>query len=157
MDAHTSPCADNWHDVQPTPVIESATWMSVRHAACYLDVSESTVRRWIANGRLRSRIVARGGRFYHEVLVESALRATSTVRSPTDIVQYLQGRLAEEEKRWAKREQDIGRQEEQIRRLSATLAHALQRNDDSQSSPQSPYGKYRWLARRGRRRWWPFR
>jgi len=41
-------------------------------------------------------------------------------------------------------------------RLSAALARALERNDGSRNSQESPFEKYRWLARR-RRRWWPFR
>ncbi len=129
--------------------------MSVRHAACRLDVSDSTVRRWIHSGRLRSRIVARGARFHHEVLVEPASRAPSSAGSPTDIVHYLQGQLAARQEELAQREQDISRQEGQIQRLSTALARALERNDGSRSSEQSPFQRYRWLA--SHRRWWPFR
>jgi excisionase family DNA binding protein len=155
MDAQTSPCADNWPDIQPTSGIESAAWMSVRHAACRLDVSESTVRRWILTGRLRSRIVARGARFYHEVLVEAVPRASSSAGSPTDIVHYLQRQLTARQEELAQREQDISRQEEQIRRLSSALARALERGDGYRSPKQSPFQRYRWLARH--RGWWPFR
>jgi hypothetical protein len=138
-----------------SPPEDSAQWMSLRHAARELDVSVSTVRRWMLKGRLRSRIAARGRRFCYQVWVDHAPGSPPAPDAPTDIVQHLRLQLEAKEERLAQMEQDVKRQEEQIRNLSTALAHALQRNHGSDGRSNSPYAKYRWLARR--RWWWPFR
>jgi predicted site-specific integrase-resolvase len=129
--------------------------MSLRQAARELDVSVSTVRRWMLEGRLRSRIAARGRRFCYQVRVEHVPESPTAPDVPTDIVQHLRLQLEAKEERLAQMEQDLKRQEEQIRNLSTALAQALQRNHGSDGASSGPFDKYRWLARR--RRWWPFR
>lgn len=139
----------------PRSLEDSAQWMSLRHAASELDVSTSTVRRWMRRGKLRSRVAARGRRFYYQVWVEHVPESPPAAHAPIDIVQHLRSQLEAKEERLAQMKQDLRRQEEQIRNLSAALANALRRSHGSEGSSNSPYTKYRWLARRGR--WWPFR
>jgi predicted site-specific integrase-resolvase len=130
--------------------------MSLRHAAREMSVSVSTVRRWMLKGKLQSRIVARGRRFYYQVRVEHALQSPVASPVPADIVHHLRSQLEAKDERLAQMEQDLKRQEEHIRNLSAALSNALQRSHGAEASGNNSFEKYRWLARR-RPRWWPFR
>lgn len=112
-----------------------ARWMSAEHAACYLQVSASTVRRWARTGRLRSKLVMRGRTFACQVLVPlyngepTCGCGGSRRREETGLLRVLDGAASPPVD-----EQPNGRR-------------------DDPPDDCGPYERFRWLARRGRRRW----
>lgn len=115
-----------------------ARWMSLQHAACYLEVSTSTVRRWAHNGRLRSKLAMRGRLFSYQVLVP-LYKGEPTCgcgggpsQPPAALLRLLNGRVP----------------------LVATEPEADSPAADRNGS--DPFERYRWLAQRARRRRWPF-
>lgn len=121
-----------------------ARWMSLQHAACYLEVSLSTVRRWAHNGRLRSKLAMRGRLFSYQVLVP-LYKGEPTCgcgggpsQPPAALLRLLNGRVP-----LVATEPD----------MDAVRARG---------NGSHPYERYRWLAQRARRRrwlprWWPRR
>jgi excisionase family DNA binding protein len=146
------------------PAEDPADWLTVQQAACELDVSASTVRRMIHDGRLRHRRHVRrrhhvylvylegsfhGGRARPANVIDLAARrqARSTVAAGAGLPLQLPA---------------IQARPERVEHLLRALARTATRRPKAlppdiggpQSNPDDPYGRYRWLARR--RRWWPF-
>ncbi len=116
-----------------------ARWMSAEHAACYLQVSASTVRRWARIGRLRSKLVMRGRAFSSQVLVplysgEPTCGCGGGGRhDETRLLRLLDGATPPPAGRPPPQERTNGR-------------HAEAATDEG------PYEQFRWLAKRARRR-----
>jgi hypothetical protein len=136
------------------PEPESTRWLSMRHAACELDVSVSTVRRWLQSGKLRSRVVTRGRRKYYYVQMPESGAPRSPERV-SHIVDHLRKQMDQRDEELAIRQQELNRQEKQIANLSRALARAISQNGTPHGEAVSPYEKYRSIARR--RRFWIIR
>jgi hypothetical protein len=136
------------------PEAEGVRWLSMRHAACELDISVSTVRRWLQTGKLRSRVVTRGRRKYYYVQMPESTAARSPERV-SHIVDHLRRQVDQREEALAERDQELRHQEKQIGNLSRALARAISQNGTPHGEGVSPYEKYRSLARR--RRFWIIR
>jgi len=136
------------------PEAEGARWMSLRRAACHLDVCPSTLRRRMRKGELPWRVVNHGRRWSYEVLVPPGLTSCDEQAQPgvVSLGGYLHDRLEETEEESARLTQELKRQEQMIENLSQALARA--RAGNHHGPEDSPYAKYRQLARR--LRWWPF-
>lgn len=133
------------------PEPQGDRWLSLRHAACELDVSTSTVRRWLQTGKLRSRLVTRGRRKYYYVLMpETPARANPGRVS--NIVDHMRKQLDQRNEELALRGQYLQRQEDQIANLSRSLSRAIGQNGATAGNGDSPYEKYRSIVRR--RRFW---
>jgi len=129
-------------------------WLSLRDAAGELDVSVSTVRRWLEKGKLRSRLVTRGRRHAYYVLLPAAFSPPADERV-SSIVQHLRNQVDQRDQELALREHYLKRQQEQIANLSQALARALAQLHGSGAvgnGEASPYEKYRAIARRRRLR-----
>lgn len=132
--------AHSFSDPEPADSVVDgfpARWMSAEHAACYLQVSATTVRRWARTGRLRSKLVMRGRAFASQVLVplyrgEPTCGCGGGARhEETGLLRVLDGATPPPDQRTNGRRDDPP--------------------DDSSDS--SPYEQFRWLARRRRRSW----
>ncbi len=130
--------AHSFEDPEPADSVVDgfpARWMSAEHAACYLQVSASTVRRWARIGRLRSKLVMRGRAFSCQVLVplyngEPTCGCGGGPRhEETGLVRLLDGAPA-----------------------PAAPNPTNGRRPQATEEP-GPYEQFRWLAKRGRRRW----
>jgi hypothetical protein len=157
--------------VPPRP--DPADWLSLQHAACELDVSPSTIRRMIRKGQLRNRIVPRRGGFRYLIYLPNSRHAQMDAQRSCSAP-------AEKEPRRLRLIADTGARawrdeappddpiatevrmlEVRAERLNRSLSRALLANRAAppdalavtEISPDDPYGRYRWLARR-RRRWW---
>ncbi len=135
--------AHSFGDLEPADSIVDgfpARWMSAEHAACYLQVSASTVRRWARTGRLRSKLVMRGRAFSSQVLVplysgELTCGCGGGGRhDETRLLRLLDGATPPPARRPPPQERTNGHRAEP-------------------AEEASPYEQFRWLARRGRRRW----
>jgi hypothetical protein len=135
------------------PEAEVARWMSLRRAACCLDVCASTLRRRMRKGEIPWRVVNHGRRWSYEVLVPASISPCDGQAGVVNIGAYLRGRLEEKEQEAARLSREIERQEQMIENLSQALARA--RAGNHHGPEESPYSKYRELALR-RRRWWLF-
>jgi hypothetical protein len=135
------------------PEAEGARWMSLRRAACCLDICTSTLRRRMRKGEIPWRVVNHGRRWSYEVLVPASISPCDGQTGVVNIGAYLRGRLEEKEQEAARLSREIERQEQMIENLSQALARA--RAGNHHGPEESPYSKYRELALR-RRRWWLF-
>ena len=147
-------------------------WLTLQQAACELNVSVSTARRMIRDGRLRNRIVPRPGGFAYRIYLPHSRHAgglhpdthgdvpAAPPRAPVRLADYVRQRDAGT---GADTTEQIRRLEAQVARLSEALSTALLRKHKALprgigaavADRAHPYERYRWLARR--RRWWPFR
>jgi len=137
----------------PSPDVQGARWMSLRHASCRLDVCPSTLRRRIHQGELPWRIVNHGRRWAYEVLVPDGAPPCADHARVVGMEGVLRRHVEEKEQEIALLKHDMQRQEQQIENLSQALARA--RSGNRHTPEESPFAKYRQLALR-RRRWWPF-
>jgi hypothetical protein len=158
--------------------------LSLQQAACELNLSISTVRRMLRDGRLRNRIVPRRGGFAYLVYApgnrhsspdglhacahgEREQRAAAAVNGHNtnghvSIPRDYARRTADDDRTRVEREAEIHRLEQQVESLSHALSRALRVKQVSLppglgaagANPDDPYGRYRWLVRR--KRWWPF-
>ena len=161
---------------------DPADWLTLPQAACELNVSVSTVRRMIRDGRLRNRIVPRRGGFAYLIYApgnrhsapgaphdcaatggalanghNAARERAATVPRPTPY----QRREAEIGRTRDAHEAEIRRLEQQVESLSHALSRALRVKQVSlppgiggESGAVDPYARYRWLVRR--KKWWPW-
>jgi hypothetical protein len=140
----------------PGPEAEGARWMSLRRAACHLDVCTSTLRRRMRKGQLPWRVVNHGPRWSYEVLVPAGLtpcdEQAQAQEGVVSIGVYLHDRLEETEEETTRLTREVEHLEQMIENLSQALARA--RAGNHHKPEDSPYAKYRQLALR--RRWWPF-
>lgn len=124
----------------------------MQQAACELNISVSTLRRRIRQGRVRNRIVPHRGGFAYLVYLPNSRHADLQYRIPAPP----QRRLTEA----SPPDAQIRALESQVQRLAEALARALRTKPTVAPSALggptgvNPYSRYRWLARR--RRWWPF-
>jgi len=140
----------------PTPKADGARWLTLRRAACCLDVCPSTLRRRMRKGELPWRVVNHGRRWHYEVLVPAGpwpSRCDDQARDGVlSLGAYRHDRLETTEEEAARLTREVQRQEWLIEDLSQALARA--RSGNHHGPDEGPYAKYRQLARR--RRWWLF-
>ena len=163
---------------------DHADWLTLQQAACELNLSISTVRRMLRDGRLRNRIVPRRGGFAYLVYApgnrhsspdglhacvhserghqapagENGHSANGHAPIPDDYAR----RAPETDRSRVEQEAEIHRLEQQVESLSHALSRALRVKQVSlppglgapDANPDDPYARYRWLVRR--KRWWPF-
>ena len=137
----------------PSPDVQGARWMSLRHASCCLDVCPSTLRRRIRKGELPWRIVSHGRRWAYEVLVPGGASPCAGHDRVDSIEAYLRRQVEEKEQEIARLKRDVRRQDQQIENLAQALVRA--RAGNRCGPEEKPFAKYRELALR-RRRWWIF-
>lgn len=158
--------------VPPRP--DPADWLSLQHAACELNVSPSTIRRMIRKGQLRNRIVPRRGGFRYLIYLpnsrHSQMDAQRSCGAPAEKEPRRRLRLIADTGARSWRDDippddplatEVHMLEVRAERLNRSLSRALLANRAAppdalavtEISPDDPYGRYRWLARR-RRRWW---
>jgi hypothetical protein len=155
--------ASSDHDAPPSA---DRDWLSMEQAACELDVSVSTVRRWMRAGKLRNRVEPRRGGIRYLVYVPNSRHGRlldDACAQPVSITE----RIAERDARRiasdaSARDEVIRRLEQQVEHLSHALSRTLRTRQkalpagigQADVNATDPYARYRWLARR--KRWWPF-
>lgn len=150
--------------IRETPPLDlPADWLTIQQAACELDVSASTVRRMMRDGRLRYRVANRRHRRIYLIHMPDSRHA---VPAPARVIDLTERKRERDEGRLrrsaAGRDDIVRRLEQQVEHLSEALARARRLHRRSlpvgvgqpDGNPDDPYERYRWLARR--RRWWPF-
>ena len=166
--------ADEHAQLAPAPSRpDPADWLSLQHAACELNVSPSTIRRMIRKGQLRNRIVPRRGGFRYLIYLPDSRHAQMDAQRPCSAPAEKEPRRqrliadtgALSRRKDAKVDDPLAAEvralEARAERLNRSLSRALLANRAAppdalpytEISPDDPYGRYRWLARR-RRHWW---
>ena len=152
------------HQPAPPAVDRAADWLTIQQAACELDVSATTIRRMMRDGRLRHRMASRHNRRIYLIYMPDSRHAKPMAR---ETIVDLTERIRERDERrapgdTAARDDVVDQLQRQVENLSEALARALRLRQKSlpegmgqlSADPADPYERYRWMARR--RRWWPF-
>ena len=154
------PGARDWTPSPPEPDPDPGDWLNVQRAACELNVSISTLRRMIRKGRLRNRIVPRRGGYAYLIYLPGSRHARGLVHAKPFAAAFASWSATITFARRNTRASATSRSRSSVSRNA--LARALKQKQtalpdgaaDGAVEVDTPYARYRWLARK--RRWWPF-